>query len=89
MKKISTLVLAALLLCPAAGCALFKSPDAAFVAGMDAGLSPGQNNGDLLNKYDKYVDADLAAGKITADTAKIEHRTAALLRGLLEDAKKK
>lgn len=87
MKQLlARLALALALVCALGGCALFRNPDAAFVAGMDAGLSPGPNNGDLLSKYDAYVDAD---SKLTAETKKIEHRTAAMLRGLLEDAKKK
>lgn len=84
MKKISAFTLAVLLLATT-GCGLFQGPNKAFVAGMDAGLSAGQSNGDLLNKYDAYVEAD---PKLTAETKKIEHRTAALLRQLLEDAKK-
>jgi hypothetical protein len=85
-QLLARVVLILVVLCALSGCALFRSPDAAFVAGMDAGLSAGQNNADLLGKYDAYVDAD---PKLTAETKKIEHRTAAELRALLEAAKKK
>lgn len=64
------------------GCSLFQSPNSAFVAGVDAGL--GSQGGDILNKYDAYVDAD---PKLTADTKKIEKGTTAKLRKLIADAK--
>jgi hypothetical protein len=87
LARLSALAILAVVLCLfMSACALFKSPDAAFVAGVDAGLSPGEANGDLLNKYDKYVDADTT---LTEDTRKIEHKTAAMLRKLLADAKAK
>lgn len=66
------------------GCALFQSPNSAFVAGIDAGLNGGPNGADILNKYDKYVDADTT---LTADTKKIEKATTAKLRKLIADAK--
>lgn len=79
------LVLALAIVCALSGCALFQSPSAALVAGMDAGLNSGPNNGDILNKYDRYVDADAT---LTADTKSIEKGTTARLRKLIESAKK-
>jgi predicted lipoprotein len=79
-------VLAVVLVCALDGCALFKNPDAAFVAGVDAGLNAGPANAAILDKYDAYVDADT---KLTADTKRIEHRTTAALRKLVADAKAK
>ena len=63
------------------GCALFESPNKAFVAGVDAGV----NSSGLLDEYDKYIDAD---PKLKDDSKKIRHQTAASLRKLIEDAKK-
>ena len=68
------------------GCALFSNPSSAFVTGVDAGL----NTSNLLNQYDAYVaadysfiadylsrvDADVAAGKLTADQGKAIHAKA-------------
>ena len=87
MRILRTLLIAILLVLSLSGCALFKSPNAAFVAGVDAGLNGGPNGADILSKYDAYVDDALKAGKITADTAKIEHSTTAKLRKLIADAK--
>jgi hypothetical protein len=85
MKQLlARLVLALVIVCALGGCALFRSPNAAFVAGVDAGLNGGPSGADILNKYDKYVDADTT---LTADTKKIEHATAAKLRKLIADAK--
>jgi hypothetical protein len=74
------LVFVATLLCSGAmGCALFSSPNASFVAGVDAGL----NQSGLLDEYDKYIDADT---KLTADSKAIRHQTSAGLRKLVKDA---
>jgi hypothetical protein len=70
------------IVCALAGCSLFQSPNAALVAGVDAGLNPG--GADILNKYDRYVDADPT---LTADTKRIEKATTAKLRKLIADAK--
>ena len=78
-------VLALALVCALGGCALFQGPNAAFVAGVDAGLNGGPNGADILNKYDRYVDAD---PNLTADTKRIEKKTTADLRRLIENAKK-
>ena len=87
MKQLlSRLILALALVCALGGCALFHSPDAAFVAGIDAGLNAGPANAAILDKYDAYVDADT---KLTADTKRIEHATTAKLRKLIADAKGK
>lgn len=80
------LVMAVALVCALDGCALFRNPDAAFVAGVDAGLNAGPSGAAILDKYDAYVDADT---KLTADTRKIEHGTTAALRKLIADAKAK
>jgi hypothetical protein len=75
------LVFVATLLCSGAmGCALFSSPNASFVAGMDAGL----NQSGLLDEYDKYVEAD--ASLKDPNSKKIRHDTATSLRKLLKDA---
>lgn len=85
MKAIlARLVLAIVLVLALGGCSLFQSPNAAFVAGVDAGLNGGPNGADILNKYDKYIDADTT---LTADTKKIEKTTTAKLRKLIADAK--
>lgn len=85
MKQLlARLVLVLALVCALGGCALFKSPNASFVAGVDAGLNGGPNGADILNKYDRYVDADPT---LTADTKKIEKATTAKLRKLVADAK--
>ena len=85
MKQLfARLVLALAIVCALDGCALFQSPNAAFVAGVDAGLNGGPSGADILNKYDKYVDADTT---LTADTKKIEKATTAKLRKLIADAK--
>lgn len=60
------------------GCALFCKPDAAFIAGVDAGA----NGSGLLDEYDAYVEAD---PKIKPETKKIRHDTAAGLRKLIKD----
>jgi hypothetical protein len=65
---------------PMTGCALFHKPDAALVAGVDAGL----NSSKLLDQYDAYVDADT---KLTDDSKKIRKKTSADLRKLIADAK--
>ena len=83
-NHLSRLVLTATFICALGGCALFHKPDAAFVAGMDAGLNAGPANAAILDKYDAYVDAD---PKLTADTKAIEHKTTAKLRKLISDAK--
>lgn len=86
MKQLfARLVLALVIVCALSGCALFQSPNAALVAGMDAGLNPGPNNADILNKYDRYVDADPT---LTKETKEIEKGTTVRLRKLLEAAKK-
>lgn len=78
------LVFVATLLCSGAmGCALFHKPDAAFVAGVDAGL----NQSKLLDEYEKYVDAD--PNLKDPDSKKIRHKTAADLRKLISDAQAK
>lgn len=78
------LVFIVALLCSATtGCALFHKPDAAFVAGMDAGL----NQSKLLDEYEKYVDAD--PNFKDPDSKKIRHKTAADLRKLISDAQAK
>ena len=86
IRRLLALALAAFFVLSVSGCALFHSPDAAFVAGVDAGLNPGPNGAAILDKYDKYVDADTT---LTADTKKIEHGTTAKLRKLVADAKGK
>lgn len=83
-KLLARLTLALVIVCALGGCALFKSPNSAFVAGVDAGLNGGPSGADILGKYDKYVDADTT---LTADTKKIEHATTAKLRKLVADAK--
>ncbi len=85
MKILKTLFLALLLCLSLTGCALFKSPNAAFVGAVDAGLNDGPSNAAILSKYEKYVDADAT---LTPDTKKIEHATVSRLRKLIEDAKK-
>ena len=85
MKQLlARLILALAIVCGLSGCALFEHPNAAFVAGVNAGLNGGPSGADILNKYDKYVDADAT---LTADTKKIEHATTAKLRKLVADAK--
>lgn len=84
MKRLTLAILTVFLVCALSGCALFRSPNAAFVAGVDAGLNGGPSGADILNKYDKYVDADTT---LTADTKKIEKTTTAKLRKLIADAK--
>lgn len=64
------------------GCALFESPNTAFVTGVDAGL----NGSGLLDEYDKYIDAD---PNLKSDSKKIRHQTAAQLRKLIADAQGK
>jgi hypothetical protein len=86
MVKRFKFLLLAVLVVSLSSCALFHKPDAAFVAGVDAGLSSGSSNADILGKYDAYVDAD---PKLTADTKRIEHATTAALRKLVADAKAK
>jgi len=83
-QLLARLTLALVMVCALGGCALFRSPNAAFVAGVDAGLNGGPSGADILNKYDKYVDADPT---LTADTKKIEKTTTAKLRKLIADAK--
>lgn len=86
MKQLlARLVLAIILVVALGGCALFTSPNAAFVTGVDAGLNGGPSGADILNKYDRYVDAD---PNLTAETKRIEKRTTADLRRLIENAKK-
>jgi len=82
--RLSLLVIFVALLCSATtGCALFHKPDAAFIAGMDAGL----NQSKLLDEYDAYIEADT---KLTLpDSKKIRHDTAAGLRKLIKDAQAK
>jgi hypothetical protein len=87
MKKLAQITFVLIVVLSFSGCALFHKPDAAFVAAMDAGLNAGPANAAILDKYDAYVDAAAAAGKITADTAKIEHATTAKLRKIVADAK--
>lgn len=84
MKRLVLAVLACVVLFALGGCALFQSPNAAFVAGVDAGLNGGPSGADILNKYDKYIDADPT---LTPDTKKIEKATTAKLRKLIADAK--
>lgn len=85
MKRLVTAILVLFVLLCSSGCALFHSPNAALVSGIDAGLNGGPSGADILGKYEKYVDADAT---LTADTKKIEHATVARLRKLIEDAKK-
>lgn len=73
------LVVFTLILTSLSGCALFQSPQAAFVTGVDAGL----NTSGLLDEYDKYVEAD---GALKGDSKKIRHETAIKLRKLILDA---
>ena len=78
--RLSVLVVFGLLLCSGpTGCALFHKPDAAFIAGVDAGV----NGSGYLDEYEKYVDADT---KLSADGKKIRHDTATGLRKLIKDA---
>ena len=84
MKKLISLLVVAILVSPLTGCALFQSPNAAFVAGIDAGLNAGPSNAAILDKYDRYIDADTT---LTADTKRIEKTTTAKLRKLIADAK--
>ncbi len=82
--RLSVLFLFAVLLCSAAtGCALFHKPDAALIAGMDAGL----NQSKLLDEYEAYVDADTKL--VLPDSKKIRKDTAAGLRKLIKDAQAK
>jgi hypothetical protein len=83
-QLLARLTLALVIVCALGGCALFQSPNAAFVAGVDAGLNGGPSGADILNKYDRYVDADPT---LTADTKKIEKTTTAKLRKLIANAK--
>jgi hypothetical protein len=81
--RLSLLFLFAVLLCSAAtGCCLFSKSDAAFIAGVDAGV----NGSGLLDEYDAYIEAD---PKIKPETKKIRHDTAAGLRKLIKDAQAK
>ena len=84
MKKLCSLLVVAVLVVSLTGCALFSSPNAAFVAGIDAGLNAGPANAAILDKYDRYIDADAT---LTADTKRIEKTTTARLRKLIADAK--
>ncbi len=85
MKQLlARLALALVIVCALGGCSLFQSPNAAFVAGVDAGLNGGPSGADILNKYDKYIDADTT---LTADTKKIEKATTSKLRRLIAEAK--
>lgn len=63
------------------GCALFQSPQAAFVTGVDAGL----NGSGLLDEYDRYLDLDPKLAN-DPDTRRIRHGTAAKIRKLVKDA---
>ncbi len=85
MKKLIQGILALVLVLALSGCSLFQSPNSAFVTGIDAGLNAGPSGAAILDKYDKYIDADTT---LTADTKKIEHTTTAMLRKLIADAKK-
>ena len=78
--RLSLLVFFVALLCSATtGCALFHKPDAAFIAGVDAGV----NQSGFLDEYEKYVDGD---PKLKDESKKIRHDTAAQLRKLIKDA---
>lgn len=70
-----------ILLTTIVGCALFESPQAAFVLGVDAGI----NGSGLLDEYDKYVDLDPRLAN-NADAKRIKHETAAKLRKIVKDA---
>ena len=59
------------------GCSVHEQ----FVTAMDEGL----NRSGLLDEYDAYVDAD---PKLKPETKKIRKETSALLRKLVQDAKK-
>lgn len=81
--RFSLLVLLVALLCSATtGCALFESPNKAFVMGVDQGV----NASGLLDEYMAYVEKDTA---IKAETKKIRLGTATELRDLIKTAKGK
>ena len=79
LRLVVLLFIAVALCATATGCALFHKPDAAFIAGVDAGV----NQSGYLDEYEKYVDAD---PNLKPESKKIRHDTAAGLRKLIKDA---
>lgn len=75
-------VIAVALCATATGCALFESPNKAFIAGVDAGV----NANGLLDEYLAYVEAD---PKLKPESKKIKANTVAELRHLIKTAQGK
>lgn len=81
--RLSLLVFLVALLCSATtGCALFESPNKAFVTGVDAGV----NGSGMADEYLNYVAND---PKLSADGKKIKAGTVSELRTLIKNAKGK
>jgi hypothetical protein len=79
LRSLVLLFIVAALCAATTGCALFKSPDKAFVTGVNAyAVDSG-----LLDEYDKYVDAD---PNLKPESKKIRHDSATGLRKIIKDA---